>query len=316
MLQSKQKTRNTALRATTQKNRPQGISVWKDAGNRELQCRLVFCAKANRRLFVIYAWEVVNANRLNLWKKQQASILSFLQKSQNDTSNLRLKFELFEPIFLLVGLSCWKNQRLTMTCRLREQGEWPCIGFKLPKTWNMKSHLFTRKISWRDSAQPWMPTYVPYSCFRSKQIRKGRVQALQESDPARSVALATHRTYRGWNSANKSHTVTSSKEAAHLEAKCSKLRDLIAIAICQRRRNDDKNNFWEVESKRGSAEGSERGSTGDPSWNFIVGLKHRKNSTLESCIFIVVAFFPRKCSDNNFGQLPPFHPPGGRTRVP
>ena len=83
----------------------------------------------------------------------------------------------------------------------------------------------------------------------------------------------------------------------------------------QRRRNDDKNNFWEVESKRGSAEGSERGSTGDPSWNFIVGLKHRKNSILESRIFIVVAF-PRKYSDNNFGQLPPFHPPGGRTRVP
>ena len=26
------------------------------------------------------------------------------------------------------------------------------------------------------------------------------------------------------------------------------------------------------------------------------------------------SLFPRKCSDDNFGQLPPFHPPGGRTR--
>ena len=60
--------------------------------------------------------------------------------------------------------------------------------------------------------------------------------------------------------------------------------------VCQRRRNDDKNNFWEVESKRGSAEGSKRGLTGDPSWNFMVGLKHRKNCILESRIFIVVAF--------------------------
>ena len=53
----------------------------------------------------------------------------------------------------------------------------------------------------------------------------------------------------------------------------------------QRRRNDDKNNFWEVESKGGSAGGSKRGSTADPPWNFIVGLKHRQTSILESRMF-------------------------------
>ena len=42
---------------------------------------------------------------------------------------------------------------------------------------------------------------------------------------------------------------------------------------------------------------------------------HRKNSTLESRIFLLLSsLFPTKCSDNNFGQLPPFHPPRGRTR--
>ena len=58
----------------------------------------------------------------------------------------------------------------------------------------------------------------------------------------------------------------------------------------KRRQNEDKNNFWEVKVKRGSAGGSKRGSTGDPPWNFIVGLKHRKTSSLESRIFIVIAF--------------------------
>ena len=81
-----------------------------------------------------------------------------------------------------------------------------------------------------------------------------------------------------------------------------------ATFYSQRRRNDDENAFWEVESNRESAGGSKRGSTGNPPWNFIVGLKHRKNSILESRISIVVAF-PRRYSDNNFGQLPP--PPWG-----
>ena len=38
----------------------------------------------------------------------------------------------------------------------------------------------------------------------------------------------------------------------------------LGIAAIQRRRNDDKNKFGEVESKGGSAGGSKRGSTGDP----------------------------------------------------
>ena len=42
----------------------------------------------------------------------------------------------------------------------------------------------------------------------------------------------------------------------------------------------------------GSAGGSKRWSIGDPPWNLIVGLKHRKDSILESPLFIVVAFFP------------------------
>ena len=48
--------------------------------------------------------------------------------------------------------------------------------------------------------------------------------------------------------------------------------------------------FERSSQKGGSAGGSERGSTGDPKWNFIVGLKHRKNSILESRIFIVIGF--------------------------
>ena len=77
----------------------------------------------------------------------------------------------------------------------------------------------------------------------------------------------------------------------------------------QRRWNDDKNNFWEVESKVGSAGGSKRGLRGDPSWNSIVGLKHRKNS-IWKVAFILSSLFPRKCSDNNIGQLP--SPPPSR----
>ena len=80
----------------------------------------------------------------------------------------------------------------------------------------------------------------------------------------------------------------------------------------QRRWNDDKKNFWEVESKGGSAGGSKRGSTWDP---LIVALKHRKNSILERCIFNVVAF-SRTYSDNSFAQLPRSHPPVGRIRGP
>ena len=48
--------------------------------------------------------------------------------------------------------------------------------------------------------------------------------------------------------------------------------------------------FERSSQKGGSAGGSKRGSAGDPPWNFIVGLKHRKNSILESWNFIVVAF--------------------------
>ena len=60
----------------------------------------------------------------------------------------------------------------------------------------------------------------------------------------------------------------------------------------QRRRNDDKNNFWEVKSKGGSAGGSKRGSTGDPPWNFIVGLKHRKKQHFGKSHFYCHRFFP------------------------
>ena len=67
--------------------------------------------------------------------------------------------------------------------------------------------------------------------------------------------------------------------------------------------------FERLSQKGGSAGGSKRGSTGDPSWNFIVGLKHRKNSILENRI-LLSSLFSRKYSDNNFGQLPP--PPPSR----
>ena len=82
----------------------------------------------------------------------------------------------------------------------------------------------------------------------------------------------------------------------------------------QRRRNDDKNNFWEVESKAGSAGGSNRGSTGDPPWNFIVGLMQGKTAFWKVA-FLLPSLFPRKYSDNNFAQLPLFHPAGGRAGI-
>ena len=58
--------------------------------------------------------------------------------------------------------------------------------------------------------------------------------------------------------------------------------------------------------------GSKRGSTGDPPW---IGLKHRKTA-FGKVAFLLSSLFPRKYSDNNFGQLPRSHPPGGRTRGP
>ena len=80
----------------------------------------------------------------------------------------------------------------------------------------------------------------------------------------------------------------------------------------QRRRNDDKNNFWEVESKGGVGRGFEKRVDRGPILKFfIVGLKHRKNSILENRI-LLSSLFPRKYSDNNFGQLPPLHPQGVR----
>ena len=73
--------------------------------------------------------------------------------------------------------------------------------------------------------------------------------------------------------------------------------------------------FERSSQKAGRRGGSKRGSTGDPPWNFIVGLRHRKNSINWKVAFLLSLLFPRKCSDNNFGQLPPLHPPRGRTRI-
>ena len=77
-----------------------------------------------------------------------------------------------------------------------------------------------------------------------------------------------------------------------------------ATAI-QRRRNDDKNHFWEVESKGGSAGGPKRGSTGDPSWNFIVGLKHRKKQHFGKSHFYCRRFFPGNAVTIILDNYPP-----------
>ena len=61
--------------------------------------------------------------------------------------------------------------------------------------------------------------------------------------------------------------------------------------------------------KRGSAGGSKRGSTGDPPWNFIVGLKHRKKQHFGESHFYCRRFFPGNTVTIILDNHPPFHPP-------
>ena len=85
----------------------------------------------------------------------------------------------------------------------------------------------------------------------------------------------------------------------------------------QRRRNDDKNNFWEVESKGGVGREVGKEVNREPNLKFYCRPKaQEKKTAFWKVAFLLSSVFPRKSSDNNFGQLPPFPPSRGRTRRP
>ena len=73
--------------------------------------------------------------------------------------------------------------------------------------------------------------------------------------------------------------------------------------------------FERSSQKGGSAGGSKRGSTGDPSRNFIVGLKQEKQHFGKSH-FYCRRFFAGDTVTIILGNYPPLHPPGGRIRGP
>ena len=60
--------------------------------------------------------------------------------------------------------------------------------------------------------------------------------------------------------------------------------------VSQRRRNDDKNNFWEVESKGGVGRGFEKRVDRGPTLKFFCRAKAQEKQHFENRIFIVVAF--------------------------
>ena len=62
--------------------------------------------------------------------------------------------------------------------------------------------------------------------------------------------------------------------------------------FCQRCRNDDKNKFWEVESKGGVGRGFEKRVNRGPILKFHCRAKAQEKQHFGNRIFIVVAFFP------------------------
>ena len=51
-----------------------------------------------------------------------------------------------------------------------------------------------------------------------------------------------------------------------------------------------------------------------PILKFYCRAKRKGKTAFWKIAFLLSSLLPRKYSDNNFGQLPPFHPPGGRIR--
>ena len=71
--------------------------------------------------------------------------------------------------------------------------------------------------------------------------------------------------------------------------------------------------------KGGRQGGRTEGQQGTQLENFYCRPKakdKKKKIWRKSHFCIVVTVFPRKYSDNNFGQIPLLHPPGGRIRGP
>ena len=68
--------------------------------------------------------------------------------------------------------------------------------------------------------------------------------------------------------------------------------------------------------KRGVGRGFEKRVSRGPTLKFYCRAKAHEKQHFGKSHFYCRRFFPRKYSDNNFGQLTPFHPPGGRTTGP
>ena len=62
--------------------------------------------------------------------------------------------------------------------------------------------------------------------------------------------------------------------------------------------------------------GANLGQKGPFRGNFCSSPESAGKTAFWKVAFLLSSLFPRKYSDNNFGLLPPFHPPGGRTRGP
>ena len=68
--------------------------------------------------------------------------------------------------------------------------------------------------------------------------------------------------------------------------------------------------------QRGVGRGFEKRVNSGPTLKFYCRPKAQEKQNFGKSHFYCRRFFPRKYSDNNFEQLPPFHPPGGRTMGP
>ena len=82
--------------------------------------------------------------------------------------------------------------------------------------------------------------------------------------------------------------------------------------IAQRRQNDNKNNFLRGRVKRG---GFEKRVNRGPTLKFDCRPKTQEKQHLGKVAFLLLSPFPRKYSDTNFGEFPPFHPPRGSDRL-
>ena len=74
--------------------------------------------------------------------------------------------------------------------------------------------------------------------------------------------------------------------------------------------------IFERSSQKGGRQGVRKEGQQGTHLGISLSSQSTGKKTFWKVAFYYHRFFPRKYSDNNFGQLPPFHPPGGQTRGP